>query len=279
MSDALRAAPGVALPERGIVTPRDVEDTDQVHVARLRPEAGDTTGRHFQLWAVGDQLRKGAATNAVQILELLIAQGRFDEARRASEVVVPKFGGSSLSTAELREIAASRVIDVGGAGSAGGGLLGARPRARSVRDGHAGRAARPGPQRAQSRSALGLRRDDFLRGVRRAAPSWALTAQAMTGLQAGITTDECLGDAEITEIDPAPCAADREQIIPVIAGFQGVHANSRDDDARSRRQRSVRNCAGRRARCEAVEIYTDVSGVMSGDPRRIAGAHTVDRVD
>ncbi len=80
LRDALRGAPGVALHERGIVTPRDVEDTDLVHVARLRPESGDTTGRHFQLWAVGDQLRKGAATNAVQILELLIAQGRFAEA-------------------------------------------------------------------------------------------------------------------------------------------------------------------------------------------------------
>ncbi|MBC5809542.1 MAG: ACT domain-containing protein, partial [Candidatus Eremiobacteraeota bacterium] len=29
---------------------------------------------------------------------------------------------------------------------------------------------------------------------------------------------------------------------------------------------------------EAVEIFTDVSGVMTGDPRRIAGAHTIDRV-
>ncbi|MEA2665079.1 MAG: aspartate-semialdehyde dehydrogenase [Candidatus Eremiobacteraeota bacterium] len=77
LRDALRDAPGVMLHERGIVTPRDVEDTDLVHVARLRPEPGDPTGRHFQLWAVGDQLRKGAATNAVQILELLIAQGRF----------------------------------------------------------------------------------------------------------------------------------------------------------------------------------------------------------
>ena len=31
--------------------------------------------RHFALWCVGDQLRKGAATNAVQILELLLAKG------------------------------------------------------------------------------------------------------------------------------------------------------------------------------------------------------------
>ncbi|HTX58557.1 MAG TPA: Asd/ArgC dimerization domain-containing protein, partial [Verrucomicrobiae bacterium] len=56
-----------------IVTPRDVEGTDSVHVARLR--ADDADGRDFALWCVGDQLRKGAATNAVQILELLLERG------------------------------------------------------------------------------------------------------------------------------------------------------------------------------------------------------------
>ncbi|MDB5026439.1 MAG: aspartate-semialdehyde dehydrogenase [Candidatus Eremiobacteraeota bacterium] len=75
--DALRDAPGVILHGHGIVTPRDVEDTDLVHVARLRPEPEDPTGTRYQMWVVGDQLRKGAATNAVQILELLIAQNRF----------------------------------------------------------------------------------------------------------------------------------------------------------------------------------------------------------
>ncbi|HEY6235763.1 MAG TPA: aspartate-semialdehyde dehydrogenase [Candidatus Elarobacter sp.] len=72
LHDALRNAPGVVLHERGIVTPRDVEDTDLVHVARIRPEPDDPTNTHFQMWIVGDQLRKGAATNAVQILELLL---------------------------------------------------------------------------------------------------------------------------------------------------------------------------------------------------------------
>jgi aspartate-semialdehyde dehydrogenase len=74
LHDALRDAPGVVLHERGIVTPRDVEDTDLVHVARVRPESDDRTGTRFQMWVVGDQLRKGAATNGVQILELLLSR-------------------------------------------------------------------------------------------------------------------------------------------------------------------------------------------------------------
>jgi aspartate-semialdehyde dehydrogenase len=67
-------AAGIAFHHDGVVTPREVEGTDLVHVARLRAEEDAATTR-FVLWCVGDQLRKGAATNAVQILELLIAKG------------------------------------------------------------------------------------------------------------------------------------------------------------------------------------------------------------
>jgi aspartate-semialdehyde dehydrogenase len=76
LGDALQGAPGVIFHDRGIVTPLDVENTDVVHVARLRAETEDDDTR-FMMWVVGDQLRKGAATNGVQILELLIEQGRF----------------------------------------------------------------------------------------------------------------------------------------------------------------------------------------------------------
>ncbi len=79
LAAALTAAPGVVFYRTGIVTPRDVEGQDAVHVARLRAEDGSP--RHFQLWIVGDQVRKGAATNAVQILELLIARGFVGGAR------------------------------------------------------------------------------------------------------------------------------------------------------------------------------------------------------
>lgn len=84
LADAVAHAPGIAFHADGIVTPRDVEGQDLVHVARLRAEG--ESKRRFQAWIVGDQVRKGAATNAVQILELLLARGRFDERRHASTV-------------------------------------------------------------------------------------------------------------------------------------------------------------------------------------------------
>lgn len=89
---ALRDAPGVVLHEHGITTPRAVEDTDLVHVARVRPESDDPSGTHFQMWVVGDQLRKGAATNGVQILELLLARGRFDETGAADTLAAATHG-------------------------------------------------------------------------------------------------------------------------------------------------------------------------------------------
>ena len=73
LEDALKSAPGVVFHAQGIVTPREVEGTDDVHVARLRAE--DLSGRHFAMWVCGDQVRKGAATNGVQILELLLERG------------------------------------------------------------------------------------------------------------------------------------------------------------------------------------------------------------
>jgi aspartate-semialdehyde dehydrogenase len=89
LARAFDVAPGIVYHADGIVTPLDVEDTDDVYVARLRPEA-DTLrdeglpSTRFQMWVVGDQLRKGAATNGVQIIELLLSKGLLRDKARAS---------------------------------------------------------------------------------------------------------------------------------------------------------------------------------------------------
>ncbi|MDQ2680757.1 MAG: aspartate-semialdehyde dehydrogenase [Candidatus Eremiobacteraeota bacterium] len=72
LARAFENARGIVYHADGIITPREVEGTDLVHVARLRSEDGSR--RYFQLWVVGDQLRKGAATNGIQILELLLSR-------------------------------------------------------------------------------------------------------------------------------------------------------------------------------------------------------------
>jgi aspartate-semialdehyde dehydrogenase len=66
----LASAPGVALWKDRTPTPLDSAGIDDVLVGRVRETIGDPGG--INLWAVGDNLRKGAALNAVQIAELLV---------------------------------------------------------------------------------------------------------------------------------------------------------------------------------------------------------------
>jgi len=75
--EALRRAPGVVLmddPAKGEVPlPLHVEGRDEVFVGRVRRDP--TVANGLNLWVVADNLRKGAATNAVQIAEVLVARG------------------------------------------------------------------------------------------------------------------------------------------------------------------------------------------------------------
>ncbi|MHC4959861.1 MAG: aspartate-semialdehyde dehydrogenase [Planctomycetota bacterium] len=64
-------APGVKIYSDGFPTPRDVAGSDEVHVGRLRNDRAFQPG--LALWCVMDQLRKGAALNAVQIAERALA--------------------------------------------------------------------------------------------------------------------------------------------------------------------------------------------------------------
>jgi aspartate-semialdehyde dehydrogenase len=68
--EALRAAPGVQVWQEKVPTPLDSAGIDDVLVGRVRPTVGEPGG--INLWTVGDNLRKGAALNAVQIAELLV---------------------------------------------------------------------------------------------------------------------------------------------------------------------------------------------------------------
>jgi aspartate-semialdehyde dehydrogenase len=66
----LEAADGVAVWKDKVPTPLDSAGIDDVLVGRIRATVGTPGG--INLWAVGDNLRKGAALNAVQIAELLV---------------------------------------------------------------------------------------------------------------------------------------------------------------------------------------------------------------
>ena len=72
--EAISKAPGVKLVDdlskKMYPMPLDTSDQDIVFVGRIRPDLTDDCG--ISLWCCGDQVRKGAATNAIQIAELLV---------------------------------------------------------------------------------------------------------------------------------------------------------------------------------------------------------------
>ena len=72
--EVLSNAPGVKLVDdlakKMYPMPLDTSDQDIVFVGRIRPDLTDDCG--IALWCCGDQVRKGAATNAIQIAELLV---------------------------------------------------------------------------------------------------------------------------------------------------------------------------------------------------------------
>lgn len=75
--DLLMGAPGVILADEPSLNryplAREAEGRDEVYVGRIRKDASHPRG--LALWVVSDNLRKGAATNAVQIAESLVTRG------------------------------------------------------------------------------------------------------------------------------------------------------------------------------------------------------------
>jgi len=84
--EVLRRAPGVSLvdfrQDEGYVTPVECAGEDAVYVSRIRKDP--TVANGLSLWVVSDNLRKGAALNAVQIAERLV-QGYLTDTRPSAE--------------------------------------------------------------------------------------------------------------------------------------------------------------------------------------------------
>lgn len=105
------------------------------------------------------------------------------------------------------------------------------------------------------------------------------SARAMTGGQAGIYTDGRFGSASQLKPDPEPLRTLlSEGIIPVVAGFQGV---TRDGEVTTLGRGGSDTTAvilGVMLRAEMTEIYTDVDGIMTADPALLPEARVLSGV-
>jgi len=104
-------------------------------------------------------------------------------------------------------------------------------------------------------------------------------AASYTGSQAGIITDAQHGQARIVEIRPKRVRESLERgNVVIVAGFQGLSTNY--DITTLGRGGSDTTAVAMAAALEAevCEIYTDVDGVFTADPRVVASARKVDRI-
>lgn len=106
-----------------------------------------------------------------------------------------------------------------------------------------------------------------------------LDAAVFTGGQAGIITDDNFSDAKILNVNPVNILKSLEKgIIPIIAGFQGITENG-DITTLGRGGSDVTaSIMGEALKAEKVEIYTDVDGVMTADPKIVPDARVMDTI-
>ena len=107
-----------------------------------------------------------------------------------------------------------------------------------------------------------------------------INAVALTGGQAGIVTDNQFGSAKIKNIDTCEMMnLMAEGIVPVVCGFQGVSETKGYFTTLGRGGSDTSAAAlGVALNAELVEIYTDVEGIMTADPRIVKDANILQEI-
>src|SRR5687768_10651267 len=105
-------------------------------------------------------------------------------------------------------------------------------------------------------------------------------ARSFTGSQAGVITDGTHGKAKIIDVTPGRIrTALDEGSICIVAGFQGVSQGTRDITTLGRGGSDTTAVALAAALdADVCEIYTDVDGVFTADPRIVPAARKIPRI-
>ncbi len=196
----------------------------------------------------------------------------------AFDTVVMKFGGSSVADAEKIKRVAKRMVDARASGLRVVGTVSAMGK---TTDGLIALAnevsTEPEPREMDMLLSTGERISCAL--VAMAINDLGYEAVSFTGSQAGIETDAAHMKAKITAIraDRVRQALD-EGKIALVAGFQGVSRDTKDVTTLGRGGSDATAVALAAALDAACEIYSDVAGVFTTDPRIVPGARKLPRV-
>jgi aspartate kinase len=194
-------------------------------------------------------------------------------------LVVQKYGGSSVADADCIKRVAKRIIETKRAGTEVVVVVSAM-----------GDTTDELIELAQQVSPLpeGRELDMLLTAGERismallamAIGSLGFEARSFTGSQAGVITDRSHGKARIIDVTPGRIrSALDEGAIAIVAGFQGVSQDTKDITTLGRGGSDTTAVALAAALdAEVCEIYTDVDGVFTADPRLVPTARKLDAV-
>jgi aspartate kinase len=194
-------------------------------------------------------------------------------------MVVMKFGGTSVANADRIKRAARRIVDKREAGDRVVAVLSARGKTTDELIEMAEEvSSAPDPREMDMLLSTGERISCALCAM--AIHDLGHRAISLTGSQAGILTDESHTKALIVDVraDRIKAALEEDKIV-LVAGFQGVSSTGKDVTTLGRGGSDTSAVAVAAALgADVCEIYTDVLGVFTADPRIVPEARKLDTV-
>ncbi|WP_040686025.1 aspartate kinase, partial [Nocardia vinacea] len=194
-------------------------------------------------------------------------------------LVVQKYGGSSVATAERIRRVAERIVETKKQGHDVVVVCSAMGDTTDELLDLAQQVAPAPPAREMDMLLTsGERISNAL--VAMAIHSLGAEARSFTGSQAGVITTGSHGNAKIIDVTPGRVrAALDEGLVVLVAGFQGVSQDSRDVTTLGRGGSDTTAVALAAAlEADVCEIYTDVDGVFTADPRIVPDAQQLQQV-
>jgi len=199
-------------------------------------------------------------------------------------ILVQKFGGTSLATTELR----SRVCDIVAANQQAGyapvvvvSAMG-RESAAYATDTLINLVKEVNPDPLPRELDILLSCGETICGVLLANQLTAqgIPATFLSGEQAGIVTDGNYGNAHIRFVNPQKLLDCLEKgLVAVVAGFQGIGENGDLTTLGRGGSDTTASALGVALNAEFIDIYTDVEGVMTADPRIVENARLLDSIN
>ncbi|RBP63415.1 aspartate kinase [Brevibacterium sanguinis] len=197
----------------------------------------------------------------------------------AVSIVVQKFGGSSVADAESIKRVAQRIVEYRQAGHEVVVVVSAMGDSTDELIDLAQQVS-PLPPARELDMLLTAGERISMAVLAMAIANLGFEAQSFTGSQAGVITDEQFGKARIIDVTPGRIrSALDDGNIAIVAGFQGVSQTAKNITTLGRGGSDTTAVALAAAlEADVCEIYTDVDGVFTADPRIVPSARKIDEI-